>query len=278
MEILPGIHSIPVGASAFMGVSPPNVYLALGGDGAAFIDSGYSRPEDVKARMNYLATVGSPQVLAVIVTHRHPDHMGGAAAFHQATGAPLICSPIEKPIIDATLEKSKERTQVHQTVAHGEALDLGGLTLEYVHSPGHTLGSMAVYAREHRALFTGDTILGFGTTVVSPEDGDMGQYLQTLRLFLEYDLALICPGHGPVVRDPRAKINELIQHRLEREGQIVSALQESPKSLEQLFQGIYPELDSRLHAQAHSQVRSHLIKLEREGRVRVQEETYSLAG
>ncbi|MCH8207377.1 MAG: MBL fold metallo-hydrolase [Chloroflexi bacterium] len=128
---------------------------------------------------------------------------------------------------------------------------------------------MAVYVRECRLLFTGDTILGSGTPVVSADHGDMALYLQTLRRFLDYDLALICPGHGPVVQDPRTRVAGVIQHRLEREEQIMTAIGRGRHTLDQLLEAVYPVLDARLHRHARSQIRCHLIKLEREGRVQL---------
>ena len=277
MEILPGIHSIPAGASAFMGISPPNVYLALGNEGAAFIDTGFNKPEDIKLRMDYLKTVGNPKVIGIILTHRHPDHMGGATRFQKTTGAPLISSPIEKKVIEAILERQNEKPQTYNSVNHGDALNLGDLTLEYVHGPGHTVGSMAIYAQEQKALFTGDTILGFGTTAINPDDGNMKQYLETLESFLRYDLNYILPGHGRMISNPQAKIKELAQHRIQRENQIIFALEEGPKSLEDLFRGIYSELDHRLHSQARSQIKSHLVKLETEGQVILQSDAYQIS-
>jgi glyoxylase-like metal-dependent hydrolase (beta-lactamase superfamily II) len=275
VEIVSGIHCITAGASPFPGVAPPNVYLAVGGQGAVFIDSGYRNDADIKTRLDYLETLGSPPVRGVLLTHRHRDHMGGAAHFHRATGAQLLSSLVEKPFVDASLEKSGEAVRVHRTVEEGETLALGGLTLEFVAAPGHTLGSMAIYARQRRALFTGDTVLGVGATAVKPEDGDMALYVQSLRHFLDYDISLICPGHGPMVGDPRAKINALIQHRQEREEQVLTALRQGQRTVDQIFQRIYPVLDTRLHPLARDQIRCHLIKLEREGRVRAVDAAYA---
>ena len=277
MEVVPSVHSIPTETSAFASMAPPNVYLVVGRDQTVFIDSGYRKEEDIQKRLDYLTGVGGPPVSRVILTHRHPDHMGGAAHFHGATGAGLLSSPTEKPFIDAALEKAGDGLQVHQTVEDGEALELGGVTLEFVHVPGHTLGSMAIYTPQSQVLFTGDTILGWGSVSVNPDDGDMALYIQSLRRLMELDLALICPGHGPVVREPQAKLQEQVTHRLRREADVVEALREGHQTMDQLFDRLYPEILPQLARLGRNQVRSHLIKLEREGRVRLEEERYLVA-
>ena len=276
MELSSGVHVITVGEGRFMGVYPPNVYVVLGKDSAVIVDSGYDREDEYKVRDEYMASLGNPHLSHVILTHRHLDHMGGAAHFHRLSGGTITCSPDEREAIDKELKEA----HVGQVVQEGETLELGGKTLEFIHTPGHTLGSLCILLREEGALFTGDTILGTGTTVVNPGEGSMTAYITSLRKLQGYDLASMLPGHGPVVNNPVAKLNELIAHRLEREEQIVTALQRGPQSLKQLFDEIYPELAPGLHGMAQNQIRAHLIKLEQEqrtSRVQGSEETYALA-
>ncbi len=188
-------------------------------------------------------------------------------------GGIVVSHPQEKEHIDEALEG----LTVGRTVQDGEQLDLGGMTLELIHAPGHTFGSLGVYLRERRALFTGDNVMGVGTSVVNPGQGDIGLFLETMNRFRSYDAQVIYPGQGPVVRDPRAKLEELIAHRQERENQIIEQLTQGPKTVEELFQSIYTDLMEQRHNMARNQVRSHLGKLEREGRVAlVDDETYWL--
>ncbi|GBD10500.1 putative polyketide biosynthesis zinc-dependent hydrolase PksB [bacterium HR23] len=276
MEVLPGVHAITVGQSPGPGLFPPNSYLIVGARASALVDTGWNQPEHIRARLDYLQKIGPPPLSAIIITHRHPDHMGGAGAISQATGAPIYAAPAEKPAIDQALEKQGIAVRVHHTPSNRFRLDLGGREIEFIHSPGHTLGSLSVLVRPDGFLFTGDTVLGMGTTVVNPDEGDMALYLQTLRTLLEYEPTVICPGHGPLVRNPRAKIQELIQHRLEREAQILNALRDGPKTLETLREEVYPELEPRLHTMARNQLRTHLAKLQKEGRVALEGDRYRL--
>ena len=178
------------------------------------------------------------------------------------------------PLTDEQLRAMTD--EFRERLEDGETLDLGGLTLEFVHAPGHTVGSLAIYAREPRVLFTGDNVLGNVTPSISPDHGDMALYFQTLHRFLDFDMALICPGHGPMVQDARQWVEKVIQHRLEREEQVLSALRRGHGTVEEMFREIYPVLDSRLHSRAQGQIRCHLIKLEREGRVRANDGSYAL--
>ena len=255
-EIAPGVQSVT------LGVGGNDVYL-VAGERAVFIDSGHDDDEEVSALVSCWKGAGSPEVAAIVLTHRHLDHTGGARKLAEATKGEIVSSPAEKPYIEEALPG----TRVVRTVADGETIDLGGATLEFVHTPGHTMGSVCVYHREQDILFTGDTILGSSSTSINPEQGDMGHYLESLRKLLTYEARIICPGHGPVIKRPRANIEGLIDLRLTRERQILELLADGRRTVEQLFEVIYSQLSSRLHETARKQIRSHLIKLERDGKV-----------
>ena len=262
MQIDLNVHQITVGVSTLEGIYPPNVFLVTG-DRAAFVDSGYRRDDDVRKRLDYWRKLNEPEIAAIVLTHRHRDHIGGAKRLHGATGGTIMCTPAERSAIQDALEG----TRVGKVAADSETLDLGGVTLEFIHTPGHTVGSMCVYYREQRALFTGDTILGTGATLISPDHGDMGLYLESLRKLLTYDTRVIFPGHGPAIDRPRAKIQSLIERRLAREKQILGLLQGGESDVEGMFKIIYAKLHPQLHDMARGQIRAHLLKLQREGRV-----------
>jgi glyoxylase-like metal-dependent hydrolase (beta-lactamase superfamily II) len=154
-------------------------------------------------------------------------------------------------------------------VKDGEALQVGSLTLRMVHSPGHTAGHLSPFLEDDRVLFAGDNVLGLGTTVVPPPPhGDMAQYIASLGKMQALNPALMCCGHGPVVKEPNTKLQELIDHRHEREAQILELARGGADTVKAMVKAIYPELDKRLVGMATSQVVSHLSKLEGEGRVR----------
>jgi glyoxylase-like metal-dependent hydrolase (beta-lactamase superfamily II) len=244
-----------------MGTYAPNVYLVVG-EKAAFIDSGYSDDAAVERRLEYLKEIAAPAVEYILLTHSHPDHAGGAGKLKAALGAKVVTHPLERERADSLFSAA-----VDMVVEEGETLSLKGVELEVIHTPGHSPGHICVYARPTRLLFSGDHVLGLGTTAISASRGDMAQYMASLRKLQEWEISCICPGHGPLVRHPGRKLQELLQHRLEREQQVLDCLSRGKVTIAEMVQEIYPELDSRLYELALEQVTAHLIKLEREGRV-----------
>ena len=263
MKVADNVYRITVGESAFAGVYPPNVYLINGDGRAVFIDTAYGTDDELEAHLGMWRKLGKPDIAAIVLTHRHADHIGGARRLHEATGGEVVCAPAEK----GHIERAQGPIDAIATAEHGETIDLGRGTLEFIHTPGHTMGSLCVLYREPGILFTGDTILGTGSVVVSPDDGDMGAYLDSLESLRGYGPRMICPGHGPAIDDPMDRVRWLIDHRLARERQILGLLEQGHRTLDELFQAVYPTLDSRLGDTARSQIRVHLIKLERDGKV-----------
>lgn len=271
MEIAPGIHNIVTDLQHATGVT--NTYLIVGTQGALFVDAGWNRPGEAQARIDYWDKLDRPPVKGIAVTHRHTPHWENAPAIQRACGQPpIIATFTEQPVIEARMQSAK----IDRPVRDGETLDLGNFTIEFLEAPGHTYGSMAVFIRETRALFTGDNVMGSGSSVVNPGEGEITLFLQTMAKFLRYDPAVIYPGQGAVVADPRTKINTLIQHRKDREQQIVSLLQQAPRTVEQIVAALYADVKQGVMHLARNQVVSHLIKLEKEGKVAVAEATYRL--
>ena len=196
----------------------------------------------------------------LLVTHVHPDHLGGAPAVLERFG-PRAVSKLPWPGRD-------ERVPVPITpIGEGDRIRIEGATLRAIHTPGHAQDHLCFYLEEEKALFTGDVILGVGTTVIPLDGGDMDDYLATLERLLDLELERIYPGHGPMILEPRQKVQEYLDHRLEREREVIAAIEGGAVTVEQMVERIYAEYPRRLYAAAGQSVTSHLIKLERESRV-----------
>jgi glyoxylase-like metal-dependent hydrolase (beta-lactamase superfamily II) len=233
-----------------------NGYLVDGGNGDWIaIDPGPDDPAHVAA-FEAAARDANARIAAILVTHGHPDHFPAAAPLARATGAPVYAHPLAAFPHDRTL-------------AGGERLAIGAASLLAIDAPGHARDHLVFVLEDERALFTGDVIIGIGTVVIAPPNGDMRAYQRTLhRLHDEYgDASVIYGGHGPEMRDPRAKIADYIAHRERRETEIVAALAHAPATIPALVETIYRDVDARLWPAAARQILAYLIALEREGRV-----------
>jgi glyoxylase-like metal-dependent hydrolase (beta-lactamase superfamily II) len=287
MEITSRIHSLPAQASFYTGLLAPNVYLVLDGDQGALVDSGFSDEGSLKARLEYLNALPNLRLRYIVLTHHHFDHASGAHRLRQASGAQVVLHPREEGFLRdwqaeipqdvdvpqflqqmRCFRQEAARARPDRWVEEGETLRVGGLTIEVIHTPGHTMGSICLYLREEKVLFTGDTVLGLGTVAVSPPPyGDMALYLQSLERLKAYDVALLLPGHGPPVKEGRRKLQELIDHRREREEQVLRLIGEGKGMVSALLAAIYPELDRLIVPMASRQIEAHLDKLVKEGRV-----------
>lgn len=269
-EIATGIHLVIAEDAVGTGIN--NTYLVVGSTGAVWVDTGWDREGEADLRLDYWRNVGSPPINGYVITHRHPPQWGNAAAMQEVSGGPILSTQVEKDVLDLRMGGST----IDRAVADGETLSLGDITLEFVHAPGHTYGCLAVLIREHRALLPGDTVMGMGTSVVNPGEGEIALFLQTMEKFRGLNLAAIYPGQGSVVSDPESKLRDLIRRRLEREQDIVDLLRDGPKSVADLHKALYREMDPERTRLALNQVRSHLTKLENERRITADDAEYRL--
>ena len=269
MQATESVHVLRVNVSQYSGTYSPNVFAVVDSGEAVLIDAGLPDDASVSGRLEYLKSIGDPHVELIIVTHHHFDHAGGANRLREATGARIAMHPEEERLlreglrrpprnddqVERYIREETAKISVDQALADGDAIQVGRLTLRVIETPGHSVGHVSVLLEEERVLFAGDNVLGLGTTAIPPPpDGDMARYVESLKKMKALDAALICPGHGPLVHQPERKIQELIDHRHEREEQVLALLREGKRTPAEMVRAIYPELDPRLERMAMGQV------------------------
>ena len=229
------------------------------------IDPGPDLPEHVEAIVGALA---DRPLAAIACTHTHRDHSPASRALKAATGAPIIgCAPLALesigPRADASFDKQYAPDEV---LGDGEAVEFdGGKRLIAVATPGHTSNHLCFAFGD--ALFTGDHVMGWSTTVVVPPDGDMAAYMRSMELLRERKDRIYYPAHGPAVTKPAQLVRGMIGHRMQRERQILKLVGERPRDIPDIVANAYPGLDQRLVPAAGGSVYAHLLDLERRGLV-----------
>jgi len=241
-------------------------YLVGGDEGLAVIDPGPAEPEHLEALVR---AIGEAPVVAIACTHTHRDHSPAAAPLAARTGAPVIgCAPLvletDEPRADAPFDKDYAPDRV---LRDGERLAGPGWTLSALATPGHTSNHLCYALEESGALFTGDHVMGWSTTVVAPPDGDMADYVASLALLHGRDDRVYYPAHGPAVHKPRQLVRGMIGHRRQRERQILKLLGQASQSVADLVPQMYKGVDQRLWPAAGQSVKAHLLDLERRGAV-----------
>lgn len=230
-----------------------NTHL-VGTDRLVVLDPGEALDDGHLERI--VAAVGAATVAAVIPSHGHPDHWPLAAALAARLGAP-VCF-FGRP----------EFLAVDRVLADGDLVEAGDTVLSVLHTPGHTHDHLSFHLPAERALFPGDTVMGWSTSIIAPPEGDLREYLASLRrLAAVPDLAVLYPAHGPAIAAPYDRIRELHDHRLLRTAQALAALGEGPGAIPALVERIYTDTPPALHPAAAHSLRAHLLALEADGRV-----------
>lgn len=219
-------------------------------DAALVVDPG---PDDERHLTRLARELADRRVVAILLSHGHADHSGGARRFAELTGAPVRA-------LDPAHRLGEEG------LADGDVVAAAGVELRVIGTPGHSLDSLCFWLPQDRALLTGDTILGRGTTMIAP-DGDLAEYLRSLdRLRAMAELAeavALLPGHGPVLPDPVGALDRYLAHRRERLDQIRDALARGARTPREIVEIVYAEVDRSLWPAAEASVRAQLDYLER---------------
>ena len=239
-------------------------YIVGDDNGVAVIDPGPDLEPHVDA---VVEAIGGAPVVALVCTHTHRDHSPATRALKQRTAAPIIgCAPLalddSGPRADAAFDVEYTPDRV---LGDGEAIGGKGWTLRAVATPGHTSNHLCFELPQAAALFTGDHVMGWSTTVVSPPDGDMAAYMASLDLLMQRDDAIYYPAHGDPIEQPQRFVRGLAGHRKHREGQILRLLDEGERVIPNLVEKMYVGIDPKLHPAAGRSVLAHLIDLEARG-------------
>lgn len=232
----------------------------------AVIDPGPDSARHVDA---ILSAMAGAAIRAIVCTHTHRDHSPAAALLKAATGAPIIGCAALVPAdagdgIDAAYDLAYAPDRV---LGDGESVEGDGWTLTAVATPGHTSNHLCFALPQAEALFSGDHVMGWSTSIVSPPDGDMGAYMASLDTLLGRTENVYYPGHGDPIDRPQRVVRGMLGHRKQREGQILRRLALGPATIEDLVAAMYAGLDEKLRGAAARSVLAHLIDLERRVRV-----------
>ena len=227
-----------------------NTYL-VGIDEIAVIDPG---PDD-QQHLDTVAACGGDRIRWILVTHTHSDHSPGAAGLKARTGAPILGFD------------GRDDFEPDETIGEGSCLEATEFRLRAVHTPGHASNHLCYLLEQERMLFSGDHIMEGSTVVISPPDGDMAAYLDALRRLKTMRIRSIAPGHGHLIGDPKAKIDEYLTHRGERERAILDAVRAGAETVDAVVERVYADVPEALHPIARHSVHAHLLKLRSEGEV-----------
>lgn len=271
----PGVRRLLAGNPSPFTYSGTQTYL-IGQGEVGVIDPGPDLPEHLDA---ILAATKSERITGILCTHTHRDHSPASRPLAEATGASIIgCAPLalddDGPRADAAFDFDYVPDRV---LADGEAVEGAGWRLTAVATPGHTSNHLCFALEGSGALFTGDHVMGWSTTVVSPPDGDMAAYMQSLDLLLKRDDSVYYPAHGPAVEKPHSHVRALLAHRRMREQQILRQLGEGKGQIPAMVEAMYSDIDPRLFPAAGRSVLAHLVDLEARGLVCGDREDWRLA-
>jgi glyoxylase-like metal-dependent hydrolase (beta-lactamase superfamily II) len=263
LPVMPGVRRVVAANPSRMTYHGTNTYLIDTPEGLAVLDPG---PDQIEHVRDVLDAIGAAKLALILLSHTHHDHLGAVPALKQATGAPVVgFHRSASPDFEADIK-----------LGHGDAI--AGMTA--LHTPGHCSDHLCFAATidGRAALFSADHVMSWSSSIVSPPDGDMAAYFDSLNLLLARDDEVYLPGHGPPLPEPQTLVRDLLAHRQMRERAILTALAENGRSdIVSLRERLYSQTDERLKLAAERNVLAHLLKLEGEGKVRQAGEIWAAA-
>ena len=255
VQISPLVRRITAGnASVFTGPGT-NTYL-VGMDEVTGVDPGPALDSHIEAILGASGTIKQ-----IVVTHTHPDHSPGVKLLQEAIDVPAY------GLITETTKDQDKTFHPKKFLLDGDLLEEEEFTLEVIHTPGHASNHLCYLVKEEGLIITGDHIMNGSTVVISPPDGNMKHYIESLEKLKNYDLKSIAPGHGEVMKEPQLVAEWIIKHRLEREEKVADALRKAGKgSSDSLVEDVYNDVDPSLFPIAKWSLQAHLLKLADDGK------------
>ena len=264
-ELAPGVRRLLAPNPSMMTGPGTNTYL-FGVAEIAVIDPG----PDIDAHIDAIIEAAAAPIRWVLATHTHPDHSPGAMSLVHRTGAELLGLP-------APEHGPQDRTFTPTRLLNdGEVLETAGFTLEAVHTPGHASNHLCFRHAASNWLVTGDQVIDGSTVVINPPDGDMKDYIESLRRLRAMNCDALLPGHGDRIDDPARAIDWIIEHRLLRESRVLAAVRQHPGlTPHELVPYVYQDVSAHLFPLAERSLLAHLLKLEKDGAVRRYRDAWS---